>query len=323
MSDSVLVVGGLEQDIYLSQVKGLSSVMGEDGDAYNQIRVGDRLIANEVHKFTGGAAGNVSLALAKWGFSVSVAAPLGQDGAASQITKDLDANSIDTSWTHVSPTEATACNFRLYDRGNGRQSTISCLPDWSGFDIKKINIFDQDFNWAYVATVGGNFELLDELFRLLRSAGRRILFNPGKAELAQLDKCWGLFEDVAILLVDREEAEMITKDDTLDGSIEKLANFVDLAVVTDAEDGVIVSDGDSVWRAGVYKKVAAVDRTGVGDAFGAGFLAKYIQTGDVATAITYGSANAASVIGQIGGQAGTLEVDAGVGVVAVRERSLR
>ncbi len=318
-----MVVGGLEQDVYLSQVKGLSLVGGDDGLFYNQIKVGEGLVAKEIHCLTGGTGGNVALSLAKWGFLPLVLAPIGCDGAASQITKDLDANSVNTGWVQSSSALSTACNFRLYDRGNARQSIISYLPNWSNFNLKKVNLFDQEFAWAYVATTGGNFAFLDGLFRLLRQAGRKILFNPGRAELSSLDKCWGLFEDVSILLVDREEAEMITKDDTLDGSIEKLANFVEIAVITDAEDGVIVSDGQSVWRAGVYQKVSPVDRTGVGDAFGAGFLARYIQTGDISAAISFGSANAASVIGQIGGQAGTLEFDAEIGALSVRERSLR
>lgn len=323
MPRNVLVVGGLAQDIYLSQIKGLSLTNDADGVSYNQIKVGDNLTANEIHHFTGGTAGNVALSLARWGFTVSVIAPIGQDGIANQIMKDLDESSVNTSWIQTSSSFSTACNFRLYDRGNSRQSVISYLPNWSGFDLKQVNFFDQDFIWAYVATVGGDFAFLDELFRLLRNAGRKILFNPGEAELANLDKCWGLFEDVSILLVDREEAEVITKDDTLDGSIEKLSNLIEIAVVTDAEDGVIVSDGSSVWRAGVYQKVSPVDRNGVGDAFGAGFLAKYIQVNDISSAINYGSANAASVIGKLGGSTGALDFKAELSPLSVRERSLR
>lgn len=323
MPKNVLVVGGLAQDIYLSQIKGVALVAGRNGETYNQIKVGEHLIANEIHRFTGGTAGNVALALTKWGFEVSVMAPIGQDGVATQIMRDLDASNVNMGWVQASPNLATACNFRLYDRGNSRQSTISYLPNWSEFDLKQVNFFDQAFEWAYVSSVGGDFGLLDNLFRQLRSAGRKILFNPSVAELSNLAKCWGLFEDVSILLVDREEAEMITEDTTLDGSIEKLTNFVEIAVVTDAEDGVIVSDGESVWRAGVYQKVLPVDRTGVGDAFGAGFFARYLQSNDISLAINYGSANASSVIGQLGGQAGTLEFEAELSPLSVRERSLR
>lgn len=323
MLKNVLVVGNLEQDIYLSQIKGLTLAFDEGGFNYNQIKVGENLVANEIHYFTGGSAGNVALSLAKWGFNVSVMSLVGQDGGANQIIKDLDANNVNTGWLQVVPSITTACNFRLYDRGNSRQSTISYASDWSKFDITKVNLFDQDFKWAYVASVGGNFEFLDNLFRLLRSAGRRIFFNPGRAELTNLAKCWGLFEDVSILLVDREEAEIITKDNSLDGSIEKLANFVEVAIITDAEDGVIVSDGESVWRAGVYQKVSPVDRTGTGDAFGAGFFAKYTQTNDISLAINYASANASSAIGQIGGQTGVLGSDAEINMISVRERSLR
>lgn len=319
----VLVVGGLEQDVYFSQVKGLKVDFSSGGEAFNQIRLDDILIANEMNVFSGGTGANVAITLSRWGIDAAVLAPLGRDGAGSQIMRDLDAENIDSSLVQLLPDYVTACNHHLYDRGSHRQTVVYYPSDWSKFDLSQINFFDYKFTWAYVATTGGEFALLDELFRKLKLAGRKILFNPGEVELSSMNKCWGLFEDVDILLVNRQEAEIITQDETLDGSVEKLTAFVDLAVITGAEDGVIVSDGRSIWRAGIYQKVSPIDRTGVGDAFGAGFLAKYIQTNDITTAITYGSANAASVVGQIGGNSGVLSPSQKISTIAVRERSIK
>ncbi len=318
----VLVVGNLEQDVYLARISGLSLV-SQDGGLYNQIKVGAELIANERRFFSGGSGSNISATLAKWGFPVTVLAPLGQDGAGQQILRDLDGANVDTTLARVSSEVVTPTNYHLYDHGTGRQSVIGSLADWSSVDITEIDFTDYDFKWAYVSSNGGDFDLYDKLFYKLKSAGCKILFNPSEIELGDIEKCWGLFEDVDILLVNRAEAEMITKDTTLEGSVVKLTNFVSLAVITGSEDGAIVSNGSSIWRSGVYQKVATVDRTGVGDAFGVGFLAKYITTGDIASAIIQGGANASSVIGRMGGWVGAIEFDIKLDQIEVRERSLK
>ncbi len=71
--------------------------------------------------------------------------------------------------------------------------------------------------------------------------------------------------------------------------------------------GVVVSDGQNIYRAGIPKSGLA-DRTGAGDAFGSGFVSGLIQTnGDVSYAIQLGTANATSCIQRIGAKNGLLE----------------
>ena len=90
--------------------------------------------------------------------------------------------------------------------------------------------------------------------------------------------------------------------------------------MTDGHRGVLVSDGKTVYRAGVYQEREIVDRTGAGDAFGSGFVAGLMGDTRHATrdtrhafakeaieyAIRLGSANATSVVEYIGGQEGIL-----------------
>ena len=52
------------------------------------------------------------------------------------------------------------------------------------------------------------------------------------------------------------------------------------------------------------------DRTGAGDAFGSGFVAKIIEEAGLTEALTFGSANSTSVVQQIGAKTGILRKDA-------------
>jgi ribokinase len=77
--------------------------------------------------------------------------------------------------------------------------------------------------------------------------------------------------------------------------------------MSDAANGVYVTDSDKLYHAGQYQKVKVVDRTGAGDAFGSGFVAALAQGLSLEHAVTLGSANATSVIQKVGAKAGILK----------------
>jgi sugar/nucleoside kinase (ribokinase family) len=84
-------------------------------------------------------------------------------------------------------------------------------------------------------------------------------------------------------------------------------NFSGIIVITDGKNGSILSDGKIRLRAGIFKERKLIDRTGAGDAFGAGFVAGIIQNpGDYSYAIRLASANATSNIEIIGAKTGIL-----------------
>jgi sugar/nucleoside kinase (ribokinase family) len=62
-----------------------------------------------------------------------------------------------------------------------------------------------------------------------------------------------------------------------------------------------------MYIAGTYQNVKALDRTGAGDAFGSGFVAALAKGLPIEDALTLGSANATSVVTQIGSKPGILK----------------
>ena len=75
--------------------------------------------------------------------------------------------------------------------------------------------------------------------------------------------------------------------------------------MTKGPEGMVVSDGKTLYRAGVPDS-PIVERTGAGDASCSGFIAEYIRSGDIVKAIQFGTANASSVVAQYGAKAGIL-----------------
>jgi sugar/nucleoside kinase (ribokinase family) len=77
-------------------------------------------------------------------------------------------------------------------------------------------------------------------------------------------------------------------------------------VMTKGHDGVVAHHKGMVYRAGVPDS-PIVERTGAGDAFGSGFVSEYIRSdGDISHAIQFATANASSVVTQVGAVKGIL-----------------
>ena len=81
-------------------------------------------------------------------------------------------------------------------------------------------------------------------------------------------------------------------------------------VMTRGPKGVFASNGKTLWKAGIFPEKKVVDRTGAGDAFGAGFAVGLIRSkGDVLYALRLGSANATSKVEHQGAKGGLLTRD--------------
>ena len=122
------------------------------------------------------------------------------------------------------------------------------------------------------------------------------------------------------MFLNKEEAELLLfnhygeKDDDSDDYIEKLASKlqkigVKIVVITNGRDGSYCLDekGEFNFREMYPGKI--VERTGAGDSYASGFLAATIYRLPIKDRMLWGSANAASVVEQIGAETGLLTKD--------------
>jgi len=75
--------------------------------------------------------------------------------------------------------------------------------------------------------------------------------------------------------------------------------------ITDGVNGVQACDGEQIWMLPAHE-VPTASSLGAGDAFGSAFVFEYRRSGDLGRALALGSANAASVVQQIGAKNGLL-----------------
>jgi sugar/nucleoside kinase (ribokinase family) len=195
--------------------------------------------------------------------------------------------------------------------------------------------------WAYISPGRIPPEVITAILRRFKQNNTFIAMNPSKYYLQLgIRRLKPILDALQVIIVNREEASYLTgfgyeEERKIFKKFDELVKGI--AVMTDGPKGVLVSAGSKIYSAGIYKNKKVADRTGAGDAFGSGFLAGLMRRAaiknpafvplipgllpvrqksklatpefsekDIIYAIRLGSANAASVVEQIGAEPGIL-----------------
>ena len=114
------------------------------------------------------------------------------------------------------------------------------------------------------------------------------------------DRMWHAIEEfVDIVFMNQEEAATLTGTSDVDEALERVAEVCDTVVLKLGSRGSVVSHMGERVDAGVHP-VQAVDTTGAGDAYAAGFLYGYIRGWEARKAADLGARIASMTVGQLG-----------------------
>jgi ribokinase len=301
----VLSIGAATQDVFLLGSQTLAPVRLKDGRLYEQLPLGDKLDLENVIFATGGNACNAAVTFARQGCDSMFMSVVGTEPAAQAIMQELDTEGVDTRHVRQQAAYRTAYSAILL-APNGERTILR----YTGHKLSDA-VRDSDLeiiahaDWLYVSSVG-SMELLE---RIITKAARhkvKVAYNPSFLELHQPSKLRALLDDVTILIANKEEMQQIVEGNTALELVQHATHFAQIAVVSDGGKGAAASDGAVLIKAGIYENVPVVDRTGAGDAFGAGLTTMVAQGKSLEDAVRFASANATSVVGQVGAKAGIL-----------------
>jgi sugar/nucleoside kinase (ribokinase family) len=271
------------------------------------LELGTKVDVNNIDFATGGGATNAATTFARQGFESLFMGTIGHDPAGQAVLAALDHDNINSG--HVSYSAKYHTGYSVLLLAPSGERTIltyrgaSTHYDPTNFDLDKVK---QSVDWLYVSTMSGSFETLRQIFDQAREKSIKIAFNPGKKELANGDKLRGLLDDVEILIANRDEMSTIVDGQSLEELVRHAQNYCPIVVVSDGPNGVAAANRHEIAVAGLYDDVPVIDRTGAGDAFGSGFVARIAGGATLTEAVTFASANSTSVVRHIGAKAGIL-----------------
>ena len=299
-------LGAASQDVFMSGKNIKSHLDKAEHDYVESFKLGAKIEADHISFATGGGATNAAVTFARQGIESSFIGKLGRDIPAEGVIAELDRDNVDSRQVIYDEVHGTQYSTILLTESGERTILIyrGVANTHRPQDYESID-FSQ-YDWLYVSSFGGAVDALDLIFNKAKTLGVKIAFNPGSAELEQIDKLKPLLEDVDILIVNKDEAALIVHGASLEALTRHLLHVVPLAIVSDGPNGVMASDGKTVVRAGMYEDVKVIDRTGAGDAFGSGFLSHWALGNSLKDSIVFASANSTSVVTKIGAKAGIL-----------------
>ena len=142
---------------------------------------------------------------------------------------------------------------------------------------------------------------LAELFRSVKARGLTISLDPGwdPSEVwdGGLESVYGRLD---VLFVNRAEARALGREEDWRRGAVRLAKRTPLVIVKGGPEGASIAQGED-WQDHAGFPVEAVDPTGAGDAFDAGFLFSYLAGRPLAECLAWGNACGALTAAQPGG----------------------
>jgi sulfofructose kinase len=247
----------------------------------------------------GGPVATALVALSRWGIYCAFAGVIGDDLFGEQIRAGLEAEGIDLRGLLVRKGLESQFAFIASEPGLGRRTIFwqrptgpSPHPEELDFDlIRRAKIFHTDGLFAEAALAAA---------KAAREAGVPVIVDAGSLregmlELARLSDYF-----IASSAFSRS---LVGKDDPVAACREMATLGPSLVGVTLGKEGYIALDRGRLIRRPPYP-VEAVDTTGCGDVFHAGFIYGLIKGWTVDESLDWGAWAASRVSLKLGGRAG-------------------
>ncbi|MFH1405141.1 MAG: carbohydrate kinase family protein [Patescibacteria group bacterium] len=302
----IITIGAGTRDVFLisKNFEIINSAQSATGK-FECIPFGSKIDIEKIVHTTGGGATNAAATFAQLGFRTAAICRIGEDNAGSDVLHELQMNGVKTHLVKTIEKGATAYST-LLTTISGERSVLVYRGVSSTFSNNDIAWSKCNANWIYLTSLGGNLAVAKNIIAHAKKKKISLAWNPGGAEIKKgLSVFKNILNDVNILNVNREEAEILAGTGTIKQMLKKLACKGNIVIITDGPKGAYAHlDGITYYAKTSGAK--SVSRTGAGDAFGSGFVASWMQTHDIERALAVAMLNAESVIQSIGAKIGIL-----------------
>ena len=291
MQKPILVVGSINLDL----------VVGAD----HIPQAGETIIGNSYNTFYGGKGANQAVAVAKLGYPLAMAGNVGNDAFGTQLRNGLEDAGVDT--TYVNTVEG-ASGVALITTGRGGENNIVVVPGANG------HLTPKQLEKAATILEHAGFLLtqleipLETVEYLAQFAVRHnipLMLDPAPAR----ELPGNLLRKVSWITPNETETEELLKtkfesgDQSYNAAAESLLDRgVKNVLLKLGSHGCLIAQGGLAKKRVSAFSVNAVDTTGAGDAFNAGFAVALMRGSTVARSAVFASAVAAISVTRHGAQ---------------------
>lgn len=274
----------------------------------NCFPIGAKLTIDKTEIQTGGGATNAAVTFSRLGLKTATIARIGTDIYGKLIQEVLTEEKIRTDFLQIDKENQTGQSIIFLTEG-GQRTIFVHRGASASINKREIAWTSLQTRWFYITSLGGDLSLVSMILDRAEAIGASVFWNPGSAELKKgYAKLVPLMKRVDVLDLNREEAAELSEQPMrhLKKIVNKLGQFPRLGLlITDGPNGAYLHTKCCTWYAPPLP-AKRVNTTGAGDAFGSGFVAGFIPTCDLHTAMKVGMLNSVGVITHMGAKTGIL-----------------
>lgn len=260
--------------------------------------LGEKILVKNLQFKIGGSATNAAVTFARQQLKTGYLGKIGDDNNGVKVFKNLKKENIkfvgaigkQTGYSVILESNYKDRTILTYKGSNNKLK-------YEELDLKKINA-----KWFYFTTMmEDSFETMKKLSKKLKKEKKKIAFNPSSYLATKgYEELDSLLKYVDVLVLNKEEASLLSKQKTINKMLKSLKKHVnEIVIITDAGNGASLYDGKHKYS-GKPKKVGIKETTGAGDAFASGFLSSHIRKKPLAEAFKSGFLQSESVIQHLG-----------------------
>ena len=306
LSFDVISFGTATLDVFLRS-RGME-VERQGGQKDICVRYGAKLEVDEIYFESGGGATNSAVTFSRQGLKASCLAQISDDFAGHRVSEDLEREGVATESLNVLPHYNTDYSTILWVPDGGR--TILIYRGLTRLEKENIPWRKLKARWFYISSLEGNVEIVERLIKDFPQT--QIAWNPGGRELKQKKAVLELLPKVTVLNLNKEEMIGLLggkKDWTTEKILAKAQELpCQYVAITDDKRGAYLwQKGATCWlHSGIFGNSPRVETTGAGDSFGSGLITGLIKGQSPEDCLFLATANASSVVTQVGGKKGIL-----------------
>jgi sugar/nucleoside kinase (ribokinase family) len=295
----LISVGNIAVDLYY---KG-KSLTQKDGRF--QLAVGGKYHADLFHEDIGGGGCNVAVGVAKLGLKTAVFARIGNNNFKENILSKLKQKNVSSEFCQFEDDYNIISSILLTEAG---ERTIISY-DSPGHVAKKFFLHDElkKAKNIYISSLS-NVSIEDkvEIISYLKGDQTMTFVNLSvidcRREIEVLTK---IFDSLDVLIINSHEYSELSKVPYAEIDFKNLEVTLPylkdrILIVTDAEKGSYGYFKNEKYFQEAFKPEKIVDTTGCGDAYTAGFIAEYLKSKNIKSAMESGAKYAAEKLARIG-----------------------
>ena len=252
----------------------------------------------------GGTGGNVATWLGSKKVPVFLVTRVGKDTAGDALIRELDAFGVEHNaeaiegihtGVVISLVDSKGERTMFPDSGANAGLSLKDLPPLTGISVAYIS----GYSFLNPTSRPGVIEMA----KVINKHAIPIIFDPASIGSMNFRGKEGLDEMLQltdVLILNRSEAEFLSGVTGVDRALTELLKKVPCVVIKTGADGAIAQSRDGNVLSMPAHPVDVKDTTGAGDAFAAGFIASWMKSRDLSTALTNATHYAAECVAIIG-----------------------